>query len=112
MKTSSCKAKCRRLQDAVRGRLLKWAPVLEPEDIKCAIMGEAGTDLHFSPRAKEVIGLGSCECKNQEKLNIWGALKQAKDHSKKHKGRWAVFFKRNNTDIYVVMELEQFLEML
>jgi len=75
-------------------------------------MGEKGTDLHFSPKAKEVIGLSSCECKNTEKLNIWAALEQAEDHSKKHKGKFALFFKRNRSQIYVTLKFSDFLDML
>lgn len=69
MKTRSAKAKGRRLQDSVRKLLLENFPQLEDDDIKTAIMGESGEDIHLSPAARKLIPY-SIECKNQEALSI------------------------------------------
>ena len=56
MKTSSAKAKGRKLQDLVRDKLLeKFKNYLEEDDIKSAIMGETGEDIKLSPAAKRKI---------------------------------------------------------
>ena len=77
MKTSSAKAKGRRLQDYVVKKLKEkyLNNSLEDDDVKPAIMGETGTDIKLSPLAKSFIPF-DIECKNQEKLNVWSALKQ------------------------------------
>ena len=79
MRPSSAKAKGRRLQDAIRKDILYTFPQLEEDDVKCAIMGESGEDLHLSPAARRLVPF-SIEAKNQESLSIWAALKQAEEH--------------------------------
>lgn len=50
------------------------------------------------------------EAKNVEKLNIWGALEQsARDAGEGEIP--VVMFKRNRTDVYVAMPLEDFVTM-
>ena len=109
MKTRSAKAKGRRLQDSVRKLLLENFPQLEDDDIKTAIMGESGEDIHLSPAARKLIPY-SIECKNQEALSIWAALKQAEENS----DVWApmVIFKRNRSKTYAVLEIDKLLELL
>ncbi len=109
MKTSSAKAKARRLQDAARDKILAKFPDLEPDDVKCAIMGETGKDLHLSPAAQRRFPF-AVECKNQEKLNIWSALKQAQANAGGHTP--LVIFKRNRSDIYCCLTLDDLLELL
>ena len=46
MKTSSRKAKGRRLQNWTRDELLSRFSNLSDDDIYCAIMGESGADVH------------------------------------------------------------------
>ena len=105
MKTSSAKAKGRRLAQHVKDKLLEYYNGLDPDDIIVTSSGTTGSDLMFSPRAKGIIGLDTCECKNQEKLNWWQAIEQAKTHG----GKWALFVKRNRSDTYVVQELSEWL---
>ena len=50
------------------------------------------------------------ECKNQEKLNIWGALEQAEENSGDHAP--LVIFKRNRSKTYAVLEFDKLLELL
>ena len=65
MKTRSRKAKGRRLQNWVRDELLTRFKQFTDEDIYCAIMGESGADVKFSPHAQQHIPY-SIECKNKE----------------------------------------------
>ena len=110
MKTSSRKSKGRRLQNKIRDLLLEhYSDKLEKDDIRCAVMGESGEDLKLSPAARKLIPY-SFECKNQEKLNIWDSLEQAKKNSDDYGP--VLIFKRNRSKIYVVLEISDFLELL
>ncbi len=51
------------------------------------------------------------ECKKQEKLNIWKALKQAEDDCPDDKTP-IVVFARNRSKDYVVIEMDEFLEIV
>ena len=110
MKPSSAKAKGRRLQDEVRKRLLSTFHELEEDDVKTAIMGESGEDIHLSPAARKLFPF-STECKCQEKLNIWKALEQA-DMNAKDGHTPLVVFKRNRSKTYVALEFEDLLTLL
>lgn len=109
LSTRSAKAKGRRLQNEVRDLLLESFQDLEADDIRTAIMGETGEDIKLSPAARKKIPY-SIECKNQESLNIWSALKQAEENS----DVWApmVIFKRNRSKTYAVLEIDKLLELL
>lgn len=109
MKPSSAKAKGRRLQQEIRDRILCAFPSLEPDDVKCAIMGEAGEDVKLSPAARKLFPF-SVEAKNTEKLAIWQALEQAE----KNRGGWEplLVFRRNRSKTYVALEMDAFLEIL
>lgn len=111
MKPKSAKAKARRLQDAVYEILIEHLKgKLDPDDIRTAIMGESGEDIKRSPLAKKVLPF-SFECKNQEKLNIWSAIEQAKENADKEDIP-AVIFKRNRSDIYVALKLQDLLKYI
>ena len=110
MKTRSAKNKGKRLQNKVRDILLEtFKENLEPDDIKSAIMGDSGEDIQLSPAARKLIPY-SIECKNQEKLNIWGALEQAEKNSGDSKP--VLIFKRNRSKTYVVLEIEDFIDLI
>jgi hypothetical protein len=110
MKTSSGKAKGRRLQNKVRDVLLEhFSDKLEPDDIRTAIMGETGEDIKLSPAARRLIPY-SFECKNQEKLNIWSSLEQADENSGDYPP--VLIFKRNRSKTYVTVELEEFIKLI
>lgn len=77
MKTSSAKAKGRRLQQRVRDDLRTLAGSrLEPEDIESTSMGVNGVDVILTPAAKKLFGPLAIECKNVEKLNAVGVFQQ------------------------------------
>ncbi len=59
--------------------ILNYFPDLTPDDVTVTPSGVNGVDLHLSSIAKELIPM-VFEVKNQERLNIWEALKQAKSH--------------------------------
>ena len=110
MKTSSGKAKGRRLQNKVRDVLLEhFSEELEPDDIRTAIMGETGEDIKLSPAARKLIPY-SFECKNQEKLNIWEALSQAEENAGDYDS--VVIFKRNRSETYAVITVKKFIELI
>ena len=110
MKTSSGKAKGRRLQNKIRDLLLEhFSDKLEPDDVRVAIMGETGEDIKLSPAARKLIPY-SFECKNQEKLSIWSSLEQAAENSGDYPP--VLIFKRNRSKTYVVVELEEFIKFI
>ena len=109
MKTRSAKSKGRRLQNKIKEILLEAFTELEPDDIKSAIMGDSGEDIQLSPAARKLIPY-SIECKNQEKLNIWGALEQAEKNSGDSKP--VLIFKRNRSKTYAVLEIEDFIDLI
>ena len=109
MKTRSAKSKGRRLQNKIKEILLEAFTELEPDDIKSAIMGDSGEDIQLSPAARKLIPY-SIECKNQEKLNIWGALEQAEKNSGDSKP--VLIFKRNRSKTYAVLEIEDFINLI
>jgi len=116
MKIKSAKAKGRNLQNLVRDKLRKifvddWTkmPKLEYDDIKSQTMGMGGEDIVLSPIAKKLIPY-SFECKNTEKLNIWGALEQCEDNCEDRQP--VVVFKRNRSKTYAVIELDNLLKLI
>ena len=102
MKTSSAKAKGRRLQQKVRDLLLETFTELEPDDIRSTSMGVSGEDLQLSPAARKLIPF-AIECKNQEKLNVWDSLKQAEENSGDYSP--VLIFKRNRSKTYAVINI-------
>ncbi len=110
MNSRSCKGKGRRLQNEVRDVILEHFKDLEPDDVKCALMGESGADIKLSPAARRKFGF-SVECKNQEKISIWAAIKQSETNCKPDTKPLLVF-RRNRSKTYVTLALEDFLAML
>lgn len=74
MKTSSAKAKGRRLQQRVRDDLRALAPQLDPTDIESTTMGLSGVDIVLTKAARDVFGELAFECKNVEVLNAVGVF--------------------------------------
>jgi hypothetical protein len=107
MRPSSAKAKGRRLQDYIRERLLDTFAQLEADDVKTAIMGESGEDIHLSPAARKLFPF-SVEAKNQERLNIWQSWQQAVENTKEGSSPLLVF-KRNRSEVLCVSRFEDVL---
>jgi len=108
MKTQSRKAKGRRLQQQFRELLIEKLGI-DPEDIESRSMGAGGEDLIMSKAARHKFPY-SIECKNQESLNIWKAWEQANGN----KGMYEplVVIKKNGVKPLVVLDAENFLEMI
>jgi len=106
MKTSSAKAKGRRLQQKFMQLLIEKLEI-DPEDIESRSMGAGGEDLIMSKAARNKFPY-SIECKNQEKLNIWSAWDQANSN----KGLYdpIVVIKKNGVNPLVVLDAENFLD--
>lgn len=109
MRPSSAKAKGRNLQKTVRDELLKRYPQLTENDVRSTSMGASGVDILLSEAALNLFPF-AVECKAQESLNIWSALGQAEENKGKHTP--LLCFKRNRTDIYVALKLEDFLKAI
>ena len=107
MKTSSAKAKGRRLPQWFRDLLIEKLDV-HPEDIESRSMGAGGEDLIMARAARETFPY-SIECKNQEKVNLWESYKQADDNSGKYEP--IVFIKRNNHKPLVVVDADYFISL-
>ncbi len=110
MKSRSAKNKGKRLQNDVRDLILNKFKSLEEDDVKSTGMGQPGEDIQLSPFARKKFPY-SVECKNQESLNVWKSLEQAEKYSTK-KIKPLLVFKRNRTKTYVVLEINDFLELL
>jgi len=108
MKTQSRKAKGRRLQQQFRDLLIEKLDI-DPEDIESRSMGAGGEDLIMSKAARTKFPY-SIECKNQERMNIWSAWEQA--NSNKGMYEPLVVIKKNGVRPLVVLDAENFLEMI
>lgn len=106
MKTSSCKAKGRKLQQHVANRI-KEHFFLPDSDVKSLPMGSQGADVWLSTTAREHFPF-SIECKAQENIGIWAAYEQAKGHGPNP----LVVFKRNRSEVLCVLSFEDLLKIL
>lgn len=106
----SKKARGRKLQQHVRDKLYETFTELEEGDIRSTSMGAGGVDLQLSPQAKRLFPY-SVECKNQESLSVWNSFAQAESNCETGTKPLLVF-KRNRTDVYCMIKLEDFLEVL
>ena len=107
MKTQSAKAKGRKLQQWMRNLLIEKLEV-HPEDIESRSMGAGGEDLIMARAAREKFPM-SIECKNQEKVNVWEAYKQAEDNSGNYEP--VVVIKRNKVKPLIVVDAEYFVSL-
>jgi len=105
--SKSRKAKARRIQQHAVRVILEAFPHLTEHDVKSIPMGCTGEDVWLSKVARECIPF-SIECKNQEKLSIWEALKQAGSREMKP----LLIFTRNNTDKYCSLRLSDFVDII
>ena len=111
MKTSSAKAKGRKLQDLVRDSLRSaFTEILETNDIKSQVMGMSGEDIVFSPKAQKIIRY-KFECKNTERLSIWSAIEQCEGHGS-DKLCPVIVFKKNRKKPYAAIPLTKLITLL
>jgi hypothetical protein len=110
MKTSSAKAKGRVACRLVQELLYKSAPELQPGDIEITSSGATGEDLRLSPAARAVYPF-AIEVKNQESIQIWAALEQAKSHVKGSEIP-VLFFRRNRSELFACLSAEAFIKLV
>ena len=107
MKTSSAKAKGRKLQQWFTQLLIETLSVDE-EDIESRPMGSQGEDIIMGKQTRQVFPY-SVECKNQEAVNVWKAYEQATENCKGYEP--LVVIKRNRTKPLVLVDAEYFVKL-
>ncbi|MFA5398089.1 MAG: hypothetical protein WC346_18900 [Methanogenium sp.] len=98
MKTRSCKAKGRKLQQWTASKVAEVTGLKVEKDgeIESRIMGASGVDVILRGEARRLFPW-SIENKNQEALNIWTAISQAKSNQMSNT-EWLLICKRNRED--------------
>jgi hypothetical protein len=110
MKTSSCKAKGRLLQQMIRDKLILELD-LNVFDVTSTSMGAQGSDVKLSEKAFNLFPY-DIECKNQERINVWEAYEQAVYRcSKGAKGEPLVIIKRNRVKPLVLLDVDYFIRL-
>lgn len=104
----SRKAKGRGFQQNIRNRLIAELD-LDPVDVQSIGMGQPGCDIYLSKEARKKFPYG-VECKRQERLNIWETIEQAENNAKKEGLKPLVIFRRNLSEAYVIIRLNDFIE--
>ena len=105
MKTSSAKAKGRKLQQWFAKMLIKYLN-LDPEDLESRPMGSQGEDIILGKNSREKFPY-SIECKNVEKVNVWSAYEQATQNCKGYEP--LAIIKKNHHKPLAVVDLETFI---
>jgi hypothetical protein len=107
MKTSSAKAKGRKLQKWFRDLLIEKLD-LDPDDLESRPMGSGGEDIIMGKQSRNIFPY-SIECKNQEAVNVWKAYEQASDNCKGYEP--VVVIKRNRSKPLVLIDAEHFVKL-
>ena len=108
MKTSSAKAKGRKLQQWFANLLVEKLN-LDQEDIESRPMGSQGEDIILGKQSRQLFPF-SVECKNQEAVNVWKAYEQASENCKGYEP--LVVIKRNRHKPLVVIDAEKFVQLI
>jgi hypothetical protein len=109
MRTSSAKAKGRRLQDWMKSNLILRLGLEKTTDlVRTAIMGESGADVSLVSTLHTNFPY-SIECKNQEKYKrLYDDYAQATSHSHLEP---IVVIKMNNKKPLILVDAEHFLDL-
>ena len=107
MKTSSAKAKGRKLQQWVVIKLVEILGFNE-EDLESRPMGSSGEDVIMGVQSRKQFPY-SIECKNQEAVNVWKAMEQCQTNCKNHEP--LVIIKRNNSKPLALVDAEYFIKL-
>lgn len=114
MKTSSCKAKGREFQNKIRDmyRLIGQQASLVSGDIEGRPMGQAGTDIIFSPAAIKVFN-HAIECKKHRRAAVPTLFEE---HHAKYKGKgWELillFHENDRSNTLVTMKASDLMTLL
>jgi len=111
IKTSSAKAKGRRLQNWMAEKISEMLdiPMGKDECIAPREMGQSGTDVRLIGKAKELFPF-AVECKYQETWSIPKWIKQAESNVQDGTC-WLLVCKKNRMDPVIVMDAEKFFEL-
>jgi hypothetical protein len=109
---ASAKGKARRLQQWACQKIsdltgYTWG---KDEQIASREMGQSGVDVRLVADAKEAFPW-SVECKYQEKWDIPGWIKQAKENEAPGTD-WVLFVKRNRHEEIAVLDADVFFDLL
>lgn len=110
-RTSSRKAKGRRLQYKVRDDLLAKGEGLAKGDVESRSMGAQGEDIMLSPKARAIFPF-IIECKNHEHLNV---RKVFDEHFDKYKSKLDIkllVHAKNHSVPLVTLRWEDFLNLV
>lgn len=110
IKTSSAKAKGRRLQQQVCALVLKKYPKLQEDDVRSAPMGVNGEDVQLSPAARKCFPY-SVECKSHKAFSVYGIYEQSKTNVPRGCKPIAVL-KADRKDPLVLISLKHFMELV
>jgi len=111
MKTSSAKAKGRRLQQWVMEQIADMLNMECGPDklIASREMGQSGTDVRLIDKALKMFPF-SVECKNQEKWSVHKWIEQAKSNQEEGTD-WIIFASRNRQKPVIIMDADRFLDL-
>lgn len=109
MKTSSAKAKGRRLQQQI-AQDIREILGLSDNDVRSNPMGAQGVDVWLSDNALESIPF-SIECKNTERLNLWAAIEQAETNRQKGTAP-VVITSKNRKEPYAILPWATLIDIL
>lgn len=116
MKTSSAKAKGRKLQYWVADKVaILFNENFVYSDDQCPIksrgMGQSGTDVMITDRIMHEQFPYGIECKNTEKVSLYNYIEQAKANCKKDEP-WLVFHKKNRSKPIAILDAEEFFRII
>jgi len=112
MKTSSAKAKGRRLQNWVANCISTVTGIKCGKDelIQGREMGQTGCDVKLIGDAAKAYPF-AVECKNTEKWDVGKAIEQAQQNGEKMALTWQVFLSKNRFPPVVVMDAEAWFSL-
>jgi len=111
IKIASRKGKARELQKWVANKVseITGIPCGKDQLIESREMGQSGVDVKLIGKAKEIFPF-SIECKAQEKLNLYDAIKQAITNQREGT-TWLLFSKKKNTKPIITMDAQEFFNI-
>ena len=109
IKTSSAKAKGRRLQQFVRDRILAAFPKLDQSDVRSTSMGAAGEDVLLSKAARDAFPY-SVECKSLKSVAVYKHVDQAISNCPKN-AEPLVIIKADRRAPLAILDAEHFFEL-
>lgn len=112
MKTSSCKAKGRRLQQLVAQKISEaiGLPCGKDQPIESRPMGQSGVDIRLDKEAIKLFNY-SVECKNAENFSIPAWIKQAQENQIKGTD-WLLVVAKNRTKPIVILDIDAFFSII